>query len=88
MNYINSSSINATWDLLSCCESSGEIPYYILSLACNGTELHNVTIDDETNVHVFGGLEPNTNYTIRVAAVNSVGIGPWSDPRRVNTSGE
>ena len=48
------------------------------------------TADGQVNNQMFtaSGLQPFTNYTFRVAGVNSEGRGPFTDPITLLTRGE
>ena len=41
----------------------------------------------DVNETTASSLMPSTNYSIEVAAVNSAGIGPYSDPISTETEG-
>ena len=56
--------------------SSWIIEIYFL----NGNLLQNVTIQDPTNTsHIWSGLMPGTMYLVRVAGVNTRGVGNYSE---------
>ena len=68
---------NLTWNELNCSEHSGIITSYTVMIS-NSSITYNLTSTDRhiiLNDLVFG-----TVYNISVAAVNSVGRGPFSDP--------
>lgn len=71
---INETSFSLYWDLMSCCNASGEIPYYMLTLIASDstTDRYNVT----TTQYTFNDLNPGTHYTVSMAAYNTVGRGP------------
>ncbi|XP_062856456.1 fibronectin type-III domain-containing protein 3A-like [Trichomycterus rosablanca] len=61
---------------------------------CHGAEItsYNIDIGEEhplsvgrTNYHLLDKLQPNTTYRIRVQAVNSVGVGPFSSVLKLRT---
>lgn len=79
---INSSAINVSWTPISCCNSSGEEPQYLLSLISKTTSLtENVTMTSNNKTHIFSELKPNTEYSVTIAAFNSIGMGPQSEQR-------
>ena len=81
-----STSISVSWSPLSCCNSSGEVPLYVLSISTNDKEVYNDTTEDYTYYYLFEDLLPRTEYRISVSAVNSAGLGPWSEIK-VQTNG-
>ena len=74
------SSITVQWGTVNCIQRNGDITAYSVRYGVQG--------DGSTQtVHVSGGgaiilfgLDSSTTYTIEVAAVNSAGIGPYSNP--------
>ncbi|EGD83293.1 hypothetical protein PTSG_12094 [Salpingoeca rosetta] len=65
--------------------ANGVITHYTLHIettaAAPGTVpiARNDTIAGTATSHTFLGLEPNSQYAVRVRAATSVGAGPWSD---------
>ena len=66
-----SRSVTVSWDDIECLERNGEITGYTVVFQQQG---RNVTERNFT----ASGLTPHTNYTFRVAGVNSNGTGPFS----------
>ena len=67
---------NLTWDELHCSERIGVITGYTVMII-NSSVTYNLT---STNTHIIlNDLVFGTEYNISVAAVNSIGSGPFSD---------
>ena len=66
---------------VACIDHNGNITGY--SVRVNGDNDMNVTLREAT----ISGLSPSTVYNVSVAAVNSMGTGPYSDVIMVETSG-
>ena len=70
-----SRSVSVSWSTIECIEQNGEITNYTVVF-------HGAVIPGEVNVmertFTASGLTPHTNYTFRVAGVNSNGTGPYS----------
>ena len=83
LSEITNSSITLQWDMVPCIERNGDITGYRVQY-------------NDTIVDIFGddlgatiiGLTPSTIYYVQVAAVNSAGIGVYSDPIYLLTSGK
>ena len=72
-------SVNVSWNEIECIERNGMISNYTVEfLPLGGSVIPGVLMVDERRFTV-SGLTPFTNYTFRVAGVNSVGTGPLSD---------
>ena len=74
---------------MNCIEQNGDITGYIVQygIAGRGTTLTlSVSGGNTTNITIVG-LNTATNYSIEVAAMNSVGIGVYSTPVYVITKG-
>ena len=81
---INSSAINVSWTPITCCNSSGEELQYLLSLMSETTSLtENVTMTSNNKTYIFSELKPNTEYSVTIAAFNSIGMGPQSEQQVV-----
>ena len=86
---INSSAINVSWTPITCCNSSGEEPQYLLSLISETTSLTtDVNITSNNTTYIFSELKPNTEYTVTIAAFNSIGMGPQNEQQVVLTPEE
>ena len=76
VSQINQTSISIMWEEVDCDQRNGRIIEYIVVIS-NNSNRHNLTSTERyitVNDVVVGGI-----YRISVAAVNSIGIGPFSD---------
>ena len=75
-----SRSVTLSWSTIECIEQNGEITNYTVVFQKQGTQ---AVIHGEVNVmdrtFTASGLTPHTNYTFRVAGVNSNGTGPYTN---------
>ena len=84
---LNSTSITVMWDRLSCVDRNGEIigfriQYGITTLSTTGN-ITGISVSDRT--FTASGLVPLTTYMFRIAAVNSDGVGPYSNTESLDT---
>ena len=74
-----SRSVSVSWSTIECIERNGEITNYTVVFQEQG----GAVIPGEVNVmdrtFTASGLTPHTNYTFRVAGVNSNGTGPYTN---------
>ncbi len=77
MPTITSRSITVTWDTITCIERNGIITNYTAEFGPSGNPTIRTWITELT--FTANGLTPFTNYTFRVAGVNSVNTGIYSD---------
>ena len=76
-----SASITVTWEPVPCMYRNGVITGYVIRYR----ELNNDSVSvetitrDKTSVFKITGLKPSTQYEIEVAAINSVGTGPFTN---------
>ena len=81
-----SRSVTVFWDAIECLERNGQITDYTVVFQQQG----GAEVPGEVNVRersfTASGLTPHTNYTFRVAGVNSNGTGPLSDILTILTS--
>jgi len=78
----SSSSITVQWGAVDCIHQNGDITGYIVQYAIHSygsVESKHVSRGDATEA-MLTGLVGNTTYYIEVAAVNSAGIGEYSNP--------
>ena len=76
---VTSSNITVQWGAVDCIHHNGDITGYSVRYRVQGsgsTQTRNVSITEAT----ISSLMPSTTYSIEVAAVNSAGIGVYSDP--------
>ena len=84
----NSSTITIRWWPGKCIHSNGDITGYSVRYGIQGNgsiQTVNVIGEDSTDMSI-SGLKSSTTYSIEVAAVNSAGIGMYSNPLNVTTS--
>ena len=86
---MTSSSVTVQWGAVDCIHRNGDITGYSVRYGVQGSAEGVVMVsgDSSGGMHEISGLNPSTNYTIDVAAVNSAGTGVYSDPTSVLTSG-
>ena len=82
MSWVESSSTSITikWDPVPCTDRNGIITGYRLILRQNGSDeaFHNTTTTGDENTFTITGLEPSTEYEIKVAAI-TVGVGRFAN---------
>ena len=71
---MNNSRVRVTWNLLSDEEAQGAVLSYIVTYS-NGIETRNITVPSNQNFVVLSDLTPGTDYTVRVSARTSAGVG-------------
>ena len=88
MSTSTSTSITVMWDRLSCVDRNGEITGYRIlygtTTPLDQTEMITGTAASD-RTFTASGLVPLTTYMFRIAAVNSDGVGPYSDPESLDT---
>ena len=73
---VTSSSITVQWGTVPCIHRNGDITGYSVQYGVvGGASTQTISVSGG----VISNLESSTNYSIKVAAMNSVGIGPYSD---------
>ena len=85
--HVTSSNITVQWGAVDCIHHNGDITGYSVRYGVQGsgsTQTSDVSGGGATNI-VISGLTSSTNYTVEVAAVNSVGTGVYSGPYTVQT---
>ena len=68
-----------SWDAIECLERNGEITDYTVVFQQQGGAEVPGEVNARERSFTASGLTPHTNYTFRVAGVNSNGTGPFSD---------
>ncbi|XP_028260590.1 receptor-type tyrosine-protein phosphatase S isoform X6 [Parambassis ranga] len=75
-------SVTITWDS----GNPDPVTYYIIQYRAKSPDSKYETVADITTTrYSIGGLYPNTEYEIRVSAVNTIGQGPPSEPVETRT---
>ena len=80
---ITPTSITVKWDEVPCLHRNGRITGYMVQLESISQMLNVSDIREST----ISELMPSTEYTVQVAAVNSIGRGPFSNGRVYLTNG-
>ena len=80
--------ITVQWEELEvdCIDRNGLIIGYRIRAMTSGEDDRIETVGDVREATI-SGLSPSTEYTVSVAAVNSQGLGPYSDVMMVETAG-
>ena len=76
---VTSRSVTITWRQIECIERNGEITDYTVVLQEQGGAMISGEVNVMDRTFTASGLTPHTNYTFRVAGVNSNGTGPFSN---------
>ena len=73
-------SITVQWGMVPCIHQNGAITGYSVRYREVGSSGSPQTVNATGNGHTLMELDTSTNYTVEVAAVNSAGLGDYSDP--------
>ena len=77
---INSTAISLSWGEVNCTERNGAITgYSVLYSIVGGMQSTTVNVTGDVTNTVIDGLITCTQYSIKVAAINSNGVGPYSN---------
>ena len=85
---MTSSSITVQWGAVPCIEQNGDITGYSVQYGVLGSEsIQTMTVSGVVSggMYKVSRLKQLTNYTIKVAAVNSAGIGVYGNIIEVST---
>ena len=70
-------------------DRNGVITGYTVDVSLNGMVVATVNVNDgSAREATVSGLNPTTEYTVTVAAVNSAGTGPFSGGISITTAGQ
>ena len=84
--FVTSRSVSVSWNEIECIERNGMITNYTVEFSSlGGSVIPGVLMVDERPRFTANGLTPFTNYTFRVAGINSIGTGPFSDLITIQT---
>ena len=75
-----STGITVQWGSVPCIHQNGQITGYSVRYGVEGSGNTPQTMPAMGNGATIYDLTPSTNYTVQVAAVNSAGVGDYSDP--------
>ena len=80
--FVNVSAIDISWEDIPCTQKKGEILGYIVAYSVGGSETNLMVKQRRVTIT---GLKPLSKYSVKVAAVNSNGTGPFCHPVNVST---
>ncbi len=78
-------SITITWSPIECIERNGFITNYTVELRLVGGDLIPGSLVNESFTAI--GLTHSTDYSFRIAGVNTDGTGPFSETFQIHTNG-
>ena len=85
---VTANSIIVQWGEVPCMDRNGEITGYIVEVTRSGMVVATENVNGgSARIGTVSGLTPSTDYTVTVAAVNSVGTGPFSGDISMTTAG-
>ena len=84
---VTSSSITVQWGPVDCIHRNGDITGYTVCVRASGEAERTVSVDESARETTISGLTPFTEYTVSVAAENSV-CGVYSSSFTIQTGGE
>ena len=82
---VNSTTVNINWLQIDCIDRNGVITSYAVVFQEQGGSVIPGEVNMMDRTFTASGLTPHTNYTFRVAGVNSNGTGPYSNEITVLT---
>ena len=83
---VTSRSVNVSWNEIECIERNGMITNYTVEFSSlGGSVIPGVLMVNERRF-IASGLTPFTNYTFRVAGINTYGVGPFSNVTTIQTA--
>ena len=84
---VTANSITVQWGEVPCLDRNGEITGYTVNATLSGMIVATENVDGSAREATVSGLNPSTEYTVTVAAVNSAGTGPFSGGISITTAG-
>ena len=85
---ITPNSITVQWGEVECVDRNGVITGYTVQVLRNGGVEGTLKVGGDVLEATVTGLTPSTTYIVQVAAVNSVGTGPFNNTIYFHTEGE
>ena len=82
------SSITVQWGPVNCSQHNGDITGYSVRYGVQGYDTQTMNVSGDATKTTIPELNSSTVYVIEVAAVNSAGTGPYSDPITETTDGK
>ena len=82
---VSSTAINVHWSEVDCVLRNGDIIAYIVMRMGQAGDQETVSVPGNQSSTILTGLDPLTEYIIRVAAVNRNGTGQFSTPINATT---
>ena len=80
-----SRSVRVSWSTIDCIERNGVITNYAVVFQEQGGAVIHGEVNVVDRTFTASGLTPHTNYTFRVAGVNSNGTGSYSNGITIHT---
>ena len=80
-----SRSVSVSWSTIECIERNGEIIDYTVMFQEVGGTMITGTVNVMERTFTASGLTPYTNYTFRVAGINSIDTGPFTSTITMQT---
>ena len=81
-----SRSVSVSWSTIECIERNGEITNYTVVFQEQGAAVIPGEVNVMDRTFTASGLTPHTNYTFRVAGVNSNDTGPYTNIITIQTN--
>ena len=78
-------SISVSWGEVTCVDRNGDVTGYKLRITRTGQDERIVDVNGDQREATLSGVAPSSNYSVRVAAVNGAGTGPYGDEITVQT---
>ena len=82
---ITSRSVSVSWSTIECIERNGVITNYTVVFQEQGGAVIPGEVNVTDRTFTASGLTPHTNYTFRVAGINSNGTGPFFNTIKFKT---